>query len=453
MPVSEPDRPVVSTVAETTEQRLRKEIEDLKQQLQQHRELLKSSAAQVWHPSGATLWAIFLGVTVLIVMAFLAGYIPLRKRTELIQREAAQREQAAPRAAVISVGRSKINGELELPGSIQAITESPVLARANGYIRRRMADIGDHVRAAQPLAEIDAPEMDQQLDQAKAGLQVARDALQQAEASYQQGKTSLELARVTAERWARLVTKGAVSRQENDQYQAQYQAQLANLQALEKSIAVHRGNIAAAEANVARLDQLQSYRVVRAPFDGVITQRDVDAGALVNAGGTLLFRIAQTQTLRIYINVPQANAGFVRTGQAAQLSVANLPGRRFAGTVTRTANALDPATRTLLVEIHVPNPDGALLPGMFAQVDLTSVRGVPPLLIPGDAVVPDDNVLHVAVVRPDHTVHLQTIAVGRDYGSQLEVLGGLQEGDLIIPSPGDLAREGLRVQPVPAAKE
>lgn len=453
MPVSEPDRPVISTVAESTEQKLRKEIEDLKQQLQQHRELLKSSATQVWHPSGATLWAIFLGVTVVIVMAFLAGYIPLRKRTALIDREAVQREQAQPRVEVVAVGRSKSSSELELPGSIQAITESPILARADGYIRRRLVDIGDHVRADQPLAEIEAPEMDQQLDQAKASLLVARDALQQAMASYQQGKTNLELARVTAERWGRLVTKGAVSRQENDQYQTQYQAQLANVQALEKSIAVHRGNVAAAEANVARLDQLQSYRVVRAPFEGVITQRDVDSGALVNAGGTLLFRIAQTQTLRIYINVPQANAEFVRTGEPAQLSIANLPGRRFTGTVTRTANALDPSTRTLLVEIRVPNPEGALIPGMFAQVDLTNVRGVPPLLIPGDAAIPNGNALQVAVVRPDHTVHLQAITVGRDYGSKLEVLGGVQEGDLIIPNPGDIAREGLRVDPVPAARE
>ncbi|HEY1242105.1 MAG TPA: efflux RND transporter periplasmic adaptor subunit [Bryobacteraceae bacterium] len=440
-------------MAETTEQKLRKEIEDLKQQLQQHRELLKGSAAPVWHPSGATLWAIFLGVTVLIVIGFLAGYVPLRKRTELIQREAAQHEQGLQRVEVVAVQRSKTSSELELPGSIQAITESPILARADGYIRRRMVDIGDHVRVDQPLAEIEAPEMDQQLGQAKAALLVARDALQQAMATNQQGKTSLELARVTAERWASLVTKGAVSRQENDQYQAQYQAQVANVQALEKSIAVHQSNVAAAEANVARLDQLQSYRVVRAPFEGVVTQRNVDAGALVNAGGTLLFRIAQTQTLRISINVPQANAGFVRTGQPAQLSVANLPGRRFAGTVTRTANALDPATRTLLVEIHVPNPNGVLLPGMFAQVALTNVRGVPPLLIPGNAVVPGGNGLSVAVVRSDHTVHLQTIAVGRDYGSQLEVLDGVQEGDWIIPSPGDLAREGLRVEPVPAAKE
>ena len=165
-----------------------------------------------------------------------------------------------------------------------------------------------------------------------------------------------------------------VSRQENDQYQSQYQAQLSNLQALEKAISAQRSNVAAAEANLSRLRNMQSYRVVRAPFDGVITQRNVDVGALVNAGNTLLYRIAQTATLRTYVNVPQASVERHSCGQAATLTVSNLPGRTFTGTVARTANSLDPATRTLLVELHVPNADGALLPGMYCQVELNSPR-------------------------------------------------------------------------------
>ena len=449
MAVSKPDPPGASESAESTEERLRREIEELKRQLERQESHGSSSESPLWHPSGVTIAAIFLGVAVLLVLAFFAGYVPLQKRTTIIRREAAEREQGIPRVEVIEVGRSSVKSEIELPGSIQAVTEAPILARADGYIKRRLVDIGDRVQAGQLLAEIEAPEMDQQLTQARANLQVARDALEQALANYEQGKSNLELARVTADRWGRLVTKGAVSRQENDQYQAQYQAQLANVAALGKGIAAQRSGVAAAEANVARLDQMLSYRMVKAPFDGAITVRNIDTGALVNAGSTLLFRIAQTGTLRIYINVPQANAGAIRTGQPAQLSISSLPGRRFTGTVARTASALDPATRTLLVEVHVPNPDGALLPGMYAQVDLSSARAVPPLLIPGDALVVLQNGTQVALVRPDHTVHMQKIVVGRDYGAQLEVLDGLRPGDRIIPNAGDLAREGMKIDPVP----
>jgi RND family efflux transporter MFP subunit len=450
MRASDPNPPVASGLTETAEEKLRKEIEDLRRQLKEQQALLQTAAPtpQIWRPSGGTIAALLLGAAALIILAFFAGYIPLQKRTELIRREAAEREQAVPRVDVIEVTRSSTNSDLELPGSIQAITEAPILARANGYIRRRLVDIGDRVRAGQSLAEIEAPELDQQMSQAKATLQVAREALDQASANYERGKSNLELARVTADRWGRLVLKGAVSRQENDQYQAQYQAQFADVQALEKAIAAQRSNVAAAQANLARLDQLQSYRLVTAPFDGVITVRDVDTGTLVNAGNTLLFRIAQTGTLRIYVDVPQANAGSVHVGQTALLSVSNLPGRRFTGAVARTASALDPTTRTLLVELHVLNPDGALLPGMFAQVDLSSARAVPPLLVPGDALIVRGDSTEVALVRPDHTVHLQKIVVGRDYGSQVEVLAGLHPGDAIIPNAADVAREGLKVEPV-----
>ena len=219
------------------------------------------------------------------------------------------------------------------------------------------------------------------------------------------------------------------------------------MNALEKAVAVQRGNIAAAEANLARLQEMQGYRMVKAPFDGIITLRNVDVGALVNVGSTLLFRIAQTGTVRIYVNVPQMNASFVRLGQPARLHVANLPGRYFTGAVARTANSLDPASRTMLVEVQAPNPDGALLPGMYAQVELSSARGEPPLLVPSDALISRADGTSVAMVRPDHTVHLQRIEVGRDYGDRMEVSGGLQEGDTILSNPGDFGREGLQVDP------
>ena len=181
----------------------------------------------------------------------------------------------------------------------------------------------------------------------------------------------------------------------------------------------------------------------------MITLRNVDVGALVNAGSTLLYRIAQTRVLRAYVNVPQSNADSVHTGQAAQLTVSNRPGRRFAGTVKRTAEALDPNSRTMLVEVEVPNSDGALLPGMYAQVDLSSPRANPPLLLPSDCLIVRAEGTQVALVRPDHIVHFQNIQVGRDYGDKLEVLSGLQPGDSVIINPSDVVCEGLHVEPVP----
>ena len=453
----EPDQPGSEVEPSTTEERLLRENQDLKRQLQE----LKASArgpahtgppVNLWHPSGTAIWAIVLTVAVLIAIAFLAGYIPLQKRRALIVSEAHEQAEALPRVEVVQVLRSPQNSQLDLPGSIQAITEAPILARADGYLKRRMVDIGDRVRAGQPVAEIEAPETDDQVRQAKANLLQARAELDEALANYEQGKSSMQLARITAQRWNNLVAKGAVSKQENDQYQTQFQTQTASLQSLEKAIAARRSSVAAAEAEVARLDKVQEYRLVKAPFDGVITLRNVDVGALVNAGNTLLYRIAQTATLRTYVNVPQANASSIRPGQLARLSISNLPGRQFTGTVARTASSLDPTSRTLLVEVHVPNAEGLLLPGMYAQVDLSYKRANPPLLIPSDAMVSRGEGPVVAVVLPGHTVHLARIAVGRDYGDRLEVLGGLQEGDTIIANPGDFAAEGLKVDPVPQVK-
>ena len=432
------------------QERLLRENEDLKRQIQE----LKSAGLpqKVWHPSSVTVWAIFLTAIVLIVVAFFSGYLPLQKRRDLIAGEAREQEHALPRVEVIEVGHSSDKSELELPGNIQAITEAPILARADGYVARRMVDIGDRVQAGQPLAEVEAPEMDEQIHQAKAALEQAKAAVDQATANYQRGSADEDLAKVTADRWSALVAKGVVSKQENDRYQAEYRSLAAATKALEKAVGMQRSNVAAAEANLARLDKMQGYRLVKAPFDGVITLRNVDVGALVNAGNTLLFRIAQTATLRTYLNVPQSHASGVRVGQVARLSVSNLPGRHFAGAVARTANSLDPASRTLLVEVHVPNPDGALLPGMYARVDLISASNDTPLRIPSDALIVRGEGTTVAVVREDHTIHLQKIEVGRDYGDRLEVMSGLREGQTIVPNPADFLREGLQVQPVPAAK-
>src|SRR6202790_2539159 len=450
---TEPDHPESSALDETTEERLRRENEDLKRQLQEHKRAAHGSphralAGKVWHPSSVVIWSIALGITVLIVAAFFAGYIPLQKRENVIRTQAREQEEALPRVDVMEVGRSSAKSDLELPGNIQAVTEAPILARADGYVKTRMVDIGDRVRSGQPLAEIEAPELDQQVRMAQANLQQNTAALDQALANQRQGKANTELARVTADRWKNLGGKGVVSRQENDQYQAQYQAQVANLDSLDKAVAAARSNVSAAEANLSRLNEVQSYRVVKAPFDGAVTLRNVDVGALVNAGSTLLYRIAQMNVLRIYVNVPQTNADSIHTGQTAQLTVSNLPGRKFTGMVARTANSLDPNSRTMLVEIQVPNKHGGLLPGMYWLVDLSSPRANPPVLLPGDALIVRADGTEVAMVRPDHTIHLQRIQVGRDYGDKLEIISGLQPGDLVIANPSDTVREGVKVDPV-----
>jgi RND family efflux transporter MFP subunit len=435
---------------------LLRENEELKRQI----EALKSgngglhAAGQraAWRPSSIAIWAIFLLAMVLIGVAFIAGYRPLVARRNLVAAEAHEEQAALQKVKVVEVRRSKDPHAIELPGSVQAITEAPILARADGYLQKRLVDIGDRVKTGQPLAEIEAPEVDDQIRQAKASLLQAQAAVEQAAANYERGQSDEALARVTADRWAALLEKGVVSKQENDRYQSEYHSATAATKALDKALAMARSNVGAAEANLARLDQVQSYREVKAPFEGVITQRNVDVGALVNAGSTLLFRIAQISSLRTYVNVPQASASEVHTGQAARLSVSNRPGRQFTGTVARTASALDPASRTLLVEVHVPNPDGALLPGMYARVEFSGSRAGEALRIPSDALIVRGEGTVVAVVRDGHTVHLQKVEVGRDYGDTLEVTGGLTEGQVIISNPGDVVREGIQVQPVSADK-
>lgn len=440
-------------VAEDSEARLRAEIDELKRKVEEQERLLQhraaSSSATPRPPSPRTLWLLALVLVALIAVGFLKGYIPYRRNVATLAAEAGAGSREIPAVTVVSVQRSAPTDTLVLPGSVQAVTEAPVLARASGYIQRRYVDIGDRVKSGQLLAEIVAPELDQQVHQAQAAVEQAGSALEQANASLQQGRANEQLAQVTAGRWQKLVAKGAVSRQDNDTFQAQYAAAQANVQALEKAVAAARGNVAAAQANLSRLSELQGYKSVRAPFTGVITERNVDVGALVSEAATLLFRIAQTDRLRTYVNVPQSDADAVRVGQAAHLAISDLAGRQFSGIVTRTANALDPATRTLLTEVQVPNSAGLLLPGMYAQVDLITPRRNPPLLIPGDALVVRNAETQAAVVGPDHVVHFRRLQLGRDYGDKLEVLSGLVAGQQVVVNPGDTVQEGAKVTPVP----
>jgi len=401
-----------------------------------------------WRPSRTTITALILAALVFLILAFLVGYLPLQQREATLRAEADAQAHGLPRLVVMRVERGPAENIITLPGTMQALAEAPILARTDGYLKRRLVDIGDRVRTGQVLAEIDAPEVDQQIHQAEAAIEQADAAAEQAQANLEQGRANRDLARITAERTQRLTERGISPQQESDQSRAQLAAQDANVQALEKAILAQRSNLAAGKANLARLQELQGYRLVKAPFDGVITVRNVDVGALVSTGNTLLYRIAQTGTLRTYVNVPQAYVTAVRVGQTATLTVSHLAGRRFAGTVARTANALDPATRTMLVEVDVSNSDGTLFPGTYAEVDLSGWLTNPPLVVPAAAILFRTDGAQIALVQPDHTVHLQKITVGRDYGDRVEIVQGVDEGATIVAAPGESAREGATIVPV-----
>lgn len=437
-------------IKDKTEERLLAEIEELKRKLhEQHRD---GGHRKSGRPSAAALWVLAIVTVLILGGAFFAGYLPETSRQTALAKEAKADTEALPPVNVTIVDQASANSQLVLPGSIQAVTEAPVLARASGYIKTRYADIGDRVKEGQLLADIEAPELDQQVTQAKASVDQTKSTLEETTANLQQGKTNRDIARLTFERWNTLIAKGAVARQDVDTYKAQYDAAEANMQSLDKAVNVARNNIAVAEANLGRLTEMRDYLKVRAPFAGVITLRNVDTGALVAEGNTLLFRIAQTDRLRTYVNVPQADSTSVRVGQTAELKIPDLPLKTFKGTVTRTANALDPVTRTLLAEVQVPNQEGLLLPGMYSEVNFTTPRLEPPLIIRADALVVRGDGPHVAVVGADDVVHFQTVQVGRDYGDTLEILGGLAKGARVVVSPGDVVRENAKVRPVLVAK-
>jgi RND family efflux transporter MFP subunit len=433
--------------SESPEEQLRRRVEELERQLREKQDA-PAMLAKPWKPSGFTISALLLGIVVLLAGAFFAGYIPLQRRDSLVRAEAQEHGKDLPRMEVMRVSRGSTSSQLKLPGTLQALTEAPILARADGYLKSRLVDLGDHVRGGQPLAEIDAPELDQQIRQAEAAIDQVQASLEQAQAALEQGKSNRDLAQLTADRWKSLAAQGIVSRQDNDQHQSQLVAQNANVQALEKAVLAQRSNLAASKANLTRLEQVTGYRVVKAPFDGVITVRNVDVGALVTGGSTLLYRIAQSGDLRTYVNVPQGNTNSIHLGQPAQLTLSNFPGRRFLGKITHMANSLDPSSRTMLVEVGVPNADGALFPGMYAEVDLTGTVGNAPLLVPAQTLILRSDGAQVGVVDSDDVVHLRKVTIGRDYGDRIEIIQGVAEGATILSAPGDFAQEGAKIVPV-----
>lgn len=365
-------------------------------------------------------------VAAAVCTALAIGGLPrLAARDKVAQQTAAL---SKPTVSVTTPMRASAQQMLMLPGDIQAYQRAGIYARTSGYLKAWHADIGTHVRSGQLLAEIEAPEVDAQLEQARSDAAMAS-------ANYQ-------IAKVTADRWADLLAKNAVSKQSAQENVSIMQAKQATL--------------AAALANVRRLEQLQSYEKVYAPFDGVITARNVDVGALIEAGSNsppaALFELAETDRLRIFANVPQDDAPYVVPGTKAQLSLSQFPGRTFDGTVARTSGAIDPRTRTLRVEVDLDNSDGTLLPGAFAQVSLALTHADPGLSLPANVLLFRPHGVQVAVVDAHGVVSLRTVTLGRDFGTRVEIRSGLEGNEQVVVNPSDAisAGQAVRINPHPA---
>ena len=357
-------------------------------------------------------------IVLILVLGTAVYFFGLRPRL----RSAGELEAATgrrPAVLVTPARRARAAGELRLPGTLQAYVDTAIRARTSGYVARWLVDIGDRVTAGQTLAVIDSPEVDQELNQARANLEQAR--------------ANLDLARVTAVRWKALGEQNAVAQQDVDEKTADF--------------AARQADVDAARANVERLEQLKGFETVSAPFDGVISARKVDIGTLIAAGsGPELFHLCQSSILRVYVDVPQRYTRDIHEGVPVDVEVAEFPQERFPGKVARFAGALDATSRTLQVQVELPNRDGRLFAGMFCEVLLHLSQGNPPIVIPSnDAIIRGDGTL-VATVTDNGTIHLQKVKLGRDSGTQIEILDGLAENARIVENPSDALIEGEPVE-------
>jgi multidrug efflux pump subunit AcrA (membrane-fusion protein) len=431
------------------------------------------------------LWIFLLCFAVIFLIVLIVGILPRISRDHEIDKQANAEKNAKPVVDTEVVEATRAQEGLVVPGTTIPLTEAYVYARANGYLKTRLVDIGDRVRKDQLLAVIDAPDLDQQVAQAK-------EQLRQAQQQLEQQKSQLALATVTVQRYRVLVAKGVFSRQDGDQQEANYASQLANVAAAERNVQAYRANL---DRNLA----LQSYEYVRAPFAGVITQRNVDVGALISAAGATsgmqsapapegqtstsggtqqagqtntggssgntnqaataaqspgqggpLFGIAQVQRLRILVSVPEGYVTSIHPGGHAQLGFEEYAGKPVIGDVTRTANSVDPNTRTMLTEVQVDNSAGRLVPGMYVVATFPPGPGLDgPLLIDGDAIVIRNDRSVVAVVGGDGRVHFVPVTIGRDFGGAVEVTSGLQAGQTIVTNVTDDVVDGAHVKSHP----
>jgi RND family efflux transporter MFP subunit len=357
------------------------------------------------------VWGPIAAVTVLAILVIIGAWHRISQRHD--QENFAQRTTQLE-VNVATAQRDSKPKELILPGTFQAFNQTTIFPRSNGYVESWKVDIGDYVQAGQLLAEIATPEVDQQLAQARA---------------------QEEIAKLTADRWRDLLVKKVVSKQEYDQNEKAYEGAKANLQQLEK---------------------IQGFQQILAPFTGKIAARNIDIGTLVAAGtgnsGTPLFSLVQSDVLRVYVFAPQENAPSIHEGLAAKIVLQEYPGQEFDGKVTRTAGALDPQSRTMQVEVQVPNQQGKLYAGMYGQVKFLLPDDNAPIVVPADAFVFRAQGPQVVTVTNDNRIHWQKISVGRDFGTQLEVLNGLKENTEVVMNPTDDLREGIQVQVKPAEK-
>jgi len=428
-------------------------------------------------PESKTTWSLLIGLALLVGLLVI-GVVPRRRQNaELVA------ASTAPDAGLVSVGvvpPKRADGpiDLVLPSNIQAIEETAIYARTSGYVRERYVDIGERVAAGKVLAQIDTPELDQELSQARAALAQTRSGLAQARASLTQAQANLNQARagldqskanedfagITAQRFTRLEHEELVAHQDADEKrtalaaarattavsQANVEAMQANLGALEASVEAARANVAANEANVQRLLALQSFQKLEAPFAGIITARGIDRGALITSGSGSsasppLFRIAHVENLRIFVNVPQTFVRSVVPGQEVRILVPEYPQRPFVGKIASTAGALDPTSRTLLTEVRLRNDDHALMPGMYAQVKFSLAPAEDVWMVPATALIARAAGPQVVTVRGDGTAHYLAVQLGRDLGQFVEIISGLTGKERLVVSPPDGLKEGSRV--------
>ena len=374
----------------------------------------------------------FFLILILIGVMFL---IPKLRHRDTLEAEA-KVAAGPPTVLTTQLKPGESGGHIELPATVQAFDQTPIYARTSGYLRARYVDIGDRVRKGQLLAVIDDPQTAQALMQAKA-------AVAQSKAQLAQAQANAVLSKVTNERWQSLQKEGVVAQQDADTKLAQAGADSATVEAA-------KANIAAGEANVRSLTEQASFARVVAPFDGIILSRSVDTGSLISSGSqtgvTQMFTVGQADKVRVFASVPQANAVGLVNGYTAKVTFRELPGRVYTGTVARTSESIDPNTRTLLVEVDLKN-DGKILPGMYATVIFDLPKGgQATVLLPANALVIRTSGPQAVVVDKNNVAHFRSIGLGRDLGSAVEVLSGLNPGDVVVLSPGDSVTDGAKVQ-------
>src|ERR1700733_14217562 len=366
-----------------------------------------------WKRAKIAIWIVLALLAVGALRTVVADILQNRSVADTTQ------QNAKEYVNVVTPKQTDGSGNTLLPGTLRGYVESPIFARATGYLLHWYVDIGAHVKQGQLLADLDTPEIDQELQQAKA----QRDQI----------NSSLGLAKSSLDRWQQLRQRDAVSQQELDERQSTYTQDVANL--------------AAADANVKRLQQLESFKLIVAPFAGVVTQRNVDVGDLIDAGSgasRALFAMAQSDPMRVYLQLPQAYAQNVKQGQDVIVTQAELPGQQFHGSIAHISGAIDVPTRSLQIEVRLPNPDNKLRPGAYVQVALpATVRA--PLLVPGNALLFRSEGPRLAVVDQDGKVNLRKIVIAQDLGQSLEIESGIEASDKIIINPSDSIADGDHV--------